>query len=75
MFLWLIIICKLAVDWQVLQEVEYKAWLTEHAFAETSIENRDELLLQSAQRLETNLTLLGETRVITDFLNLFLISV
>lgn len=50
--------------------MEYKAWLTEHAFAETSIENRDELLLQSAQRLETNLTLLGETQVITDFLNL-----
>lgn len=55
------IIWKCPVDWQVLQEAEYKAWLTEHAFAETSIENREELLLESAQRLETNLTLLGET--------------
>lgn len=54
------VIWKFAVDWQVLQEAEYKVWLTEHAFAETSIENREELLLESAQRLETSLTLLGE---------------
>ncbi|GAA6110536.1 probable phospholipid-transporting ATPase VD isoform X1 [Tachysurus ichikawai] len=54
----------LCVAKRVLQEVEYKAWLTEHAFAETSIENREELLLESAQRLETNLTLLGATGIV-----------
>lgn len=54
------VIWKFVVDWQVLQEAEYKAWLTEHTVAETSIENREELLLESAQRLETNLTLLGK---------------
>ncbi|KAF7710614.1 probable phospholipid-transporting ATPase VD isoform X1 [Silurus meridionalis] len=54
----------LCVAKRVLQEAEYKAWLTEHAFAETSIENREELLLESAQRLETNLTLLGATGIV-----------
>lgn len=34
-------------------------WLKAHMLAESSIENREELLLESAQRLETNLTLLG----------------
>ncbi|KAM9477380.1 phospholipid-transporting ATPase VD isoform 2-T3 [Clarias gariepinus] len=54
----------LCVAKRVLQEAEYKAWLTEHAFAETSIENREELLIESAQRLETNLTLLGATGIV-----------
>ncbi len=49
-----------AFVWQVLEEQEYKAWLKRHEYAETSIENREELLLESAERLETNLTLLGE---------------
>lgn len=44
----------------MLEEQEYKAWLKRHEYAETSIENREELLLESAERLETNLTLLGE---------------
>lgn len=34
-------------------------WLKAHMLAESSIESREELLLESAQRLETNLTLLG----------------
>lgn len=34
-------------------------WLKRQLLAESSIENREELLLDSAQRLETNLTLLG----------------
>ncbi|XP_060781661.1 probable phospholipid-transporting ATPase VD isoform X2 [Neoarius graeffei] len=54
----------LCVAKRVLQEAEYKVWLTEHAFAETSIENREELLLESAQRLETSLTLLGATGIV-----------
>uniref|UniRef100_A0A8B9K503 Phospholipid-transporting ATPase n=1 Tax=Astyanax mexicanus TaxID=7994 RepID=A0A8B9K503_ASTMX len=37
---------------------------TLHAFAETSIENREQLLLESAQKLETNLTLLGATGIV-----------
>lgn len=34
-------------------------WLKKHMVAESSIENREKLLLESAQKLETNLTLLG----------------
>lgn len=45
---------------QVLEEEEYEVWLKRHLLAESSIENREELLLDSAERLETNLTLLGE---------------
>uniref|UniRef100_A0A8B9K1T2 Phospholipid-transporting ATPase n=1 Tax=Astyanax mexicanus TaxID=7994 RepID=A0A8B9K1T2_ASTMX len=48
----------------VLDEAEYEAWLKRHAFAETSIENREQLLLESAQKLETNLTLLGATGIV-----------
>ncbi|KAF4090183.1 hypothetical protein AMELA_G00049150 [Ameiurus melas] len=54
----------LCVAKRVLQEAEYKSWLTEHTFAETSIESREELLLESSQRLETNLTLLGATGIV-----------
>uniref|UniRef100_A0A671SMX3 Phospholipid-transporting ATPase n=1 Tax=Sinocyclocheilus anshuiensis TaxID=1608454 RepID=A0A671SMX3_9TELE len=38
--------------------------LFRHEYAETSIENREELLLESAERLETNLTLLGATGIV-----------
>lgn len=34
-------------------------WLKRHSYAETSIENREELLQESTSELETNLTLLG----------------
>lgn len=44
---------------QVLEEEEYELWLKRQLLAESSIENQEELLLDSAQRLETNLTLLG----------------
>lgn len=44
---------------QVLEEEEYEVWLKRQRLAENCIENREELLLDSAQRLETNLTLLG----------------
>lgn len=44
---------------QVLEEEEYEVWLKRQLLAESSIENREELLLESAQRLETNLNLLG----------------
>uniref|UniRef100_A0A8C5AQ25 Phospholipid-transporting ATPase n=1 Tax=Gadus morhua TaxID=8049 RepID=A0A8C5AQ25_GADMO len=43
---------------------DYRAWQKGQLLAETSIENREELLLESAQRLETNLTLLGATGIV-----------
>ncbi|XP_039905063.1 probable phospholipid-transporting ATPase VD isoform X1 [Simochromis diagramma] len=49
----------LCIAKKVLKEDEYDLWLKAHMLAESSIENREELLLESAQRLETNLTLLG----------------
>ncbi|XP_051504011.1 phospholipid-transporting ATPase VD-like isoform X3 [Myxocyprinus asiaticus] len=54
----------LCVAKKVLEEQEYKAWLKSHEFVETCIENREELLLESAERLETNLTLLGATGIV-----------
>ncbi|KAI7805614.1 putative phospholipid-transporting ATPase VD [Triplophysa rosa] len=54
----------LCVAKKVLEEQEYKGWLKRHEYAETSIENREELLLESAERLETNLTLLGATGIV-----------
>nr|XP_019940232.1 PREDICTED: probable phospholipid-transporting ATPase VD [Paralichthys olivaceus] len=49
----------LCIAKKVLEEEEYEVWLKRQLVAESSIENREELLLESAQRLETNLTLLA----------------
>ncbi|XP_073729220.1 phospholipid-transporting ATPase VD isoform X2 [Misgurnus anguillicaudatus] len=54
----------LCIAKKVLEEQEYRTWLKRHEFAETSIENREELLLESAERLETNLKLLGATGIV-----------
>ncbi|KAG5848231.1 hypothetical protein ANANG_G00096250 [Anguilla anguilla] len=54
----------LCVAKKVMEEEEYETWLKRHVFAETSIENREELLMESAQRLETGLTLLGATGIV-----------
>ncbi|XP_030580873.1 phospholipid-transporting ATPase VD isoform X2 [Archocentrus centrarchus] len=54
----------LCIAKKVLKEEEYDVWLNTHVLAESSIENREELLLESAQRLETNLTLLGTTGIV-----------
>lgn len=54
----------LCIAKRVLEEEEYEVWLKRHSFAETNIENREELLLESAQRLECNLTLLGATGIV-----------
>ncbi|XP_056326707.1 probable phospholipid-transporting ATPase VD [Danio aesculapii] len=54
----------LCVAKKVLGEQEYEAWMKRHEYAETSIENREELLLESAERLETDLTLLGATGIV-----------
>lgn len=46
---------------QVLKKEDYACWLKSHIEAESSIDNRDELLFQSATRLETDLHLLGNS--------------
>ncbi|XP_061700165.1 probable phospholipid-transporting ATPase VD isoform X7 [Syngnathoides biaculeatus] len=48
----------LCITKKVLGEKEYEVWLKRQLLAESSIDNREELLLDSAERLETNLTLL-----------------
>lgn len=45
---------------QVLSKEEYACWLRRHLEAETSIQGREELLFESALRLETDLHLLGQ---------------
>lgn len=51
-----------------MTDTEYAEWLRNHFLAETSIDNREELLLESAMRLENKLTLLGKWTVL-NFLN------
>uniref|UniRef100_A0A452GKR4 Phospholipid-transporting ATPase n=1 Tax=Gopherus agassizii TaxID=38772 RepID=A0A452GKR4_9SAUR len=53
----------LCIAKRVLSKEEYASWLKSHLEAESSIENREELLFQSALRIETNLHLLGATGV------------
>lgn len=45
---------------QVLSKEQYACWLQHHLEAETAIQGREELLFESALRLETNLHLLGD---------------
>ncbi|KAJ0063122.1 hypothetical protein NL108_012594, partial [Boleophthalmus pectinirostris] len=56
----------LCIATKTMEEEEYEVWLKTQLLAESSIENREELLLRSAQALETNLTLLGNTTGILD---------
>ncbi|XP_077477782.1 phospholipid-transporting ATPase VD isoform X2 [Stigmatopora argus] len=49
---------------KVLGQEEYQVWLEKHLLVEKSIENRQELMLESIQRLESNLTLLGCTGIV-----------
>uniref|UniRef100_A0A8C5LS03 Phospholipid-transporting ATPase n=1 Tax=Leptobrachium leishanense TaxID=445787 RepID=A0A8C5LS03_9ANUR len=53
----------LCIAKRVLGKEEYACWLKFHLQAESSLENREELLFQSAVRLETNLHLLGATGI------------
>ncbi|XP_031444410.1 probable phospholipid-transporting ATPase VD isoform X4 [Phasianus colchicus] len=53
----------LCIAKKVMSDEEYTEWLNNHFLAETSIGNREELLLESAIRLETKLTLLGATGI------------
>uniref|UniRef100_A0AAV2KYM5 Phospholipid-transporting ATPase n=2 Tax=Knipowitschia caucasica TaxID=637954 RepID=A0AAV2KYM5_KNICA len=53
----------LCIAKKVLSKEEYACWLQRHLQAETSIQGREELLFESALRLETNLHLLGATGI------------
>ncbi|KAK2112675.1 putative phospholipid-transporting ATPase VA, partial [Saguinus oedipus] len=53
----------LCIAKRVLSKEEYACWLQRHLEAESSLDNREELLFQSAIRLETNLHLLGATGI------------
>uniref|UniRef100_UPI00398ECD85 phospholipid-transporting ATPase VA n=1 Tax=Pristiophorus japonicus TaxID=55135 RepID=UPI00398ECD85 len=53
----------LCIAKRVLRKEEYARWLESHLEAESSVENRDELLFQSAVCLETDLQLLGATGI------------
>ncbi|XP_012503446.1 PREDICTED: probable phospholipid-transporting ATPase VA [Propithecus coquereli] len=53
----------LCIAKRVLSKEEYACWLQSHLEAESSVDNREELLFQSAIRLETNLHLLGATGI------------
>ncbi|XP_069833684.1 phospholipid-transporting ATPase VD isoform X2 [Dendropsophus ebraccatus] len=53
----------LCIAKKVMSDVEYTEWLHGHSLAETSIDNREELLYESALKLETNLMLLGATGI------------
>ncbi|XP_062457551.1 phospholipid-transporting ATPase VA isoform X2 [Rhea pennata] len=53
----------LCIAKRVLSKEEYACWLQSHLEAESSVENREELLFQSALRVEKNLHLLGATGI------------
>ncbi|XP_043929912.1 phospholipid-transporting ATPase VA [Protopterus annectens] len=53
----------LCIAKKVLDRQDYAYWLKCHLDAETSLENREDLLFQSATRLEANLHLLGATGI------------
>ncbi|OCT99475.1 phospholipid-transporting ATPase VD [Xenopus laevis] len=53
----------LCIAKRVMTDSEYAEWLQSHFLAETSIDNREEMLYESSIRLETKLTLLGATGI------------
>ncbi|KAL1023401.1 hypothetical protein UPYG_G00040350 [Umbra pygmaea] len=53
----------LCIAKKVMTKEEYTVWLQHHLEAETAIQGREELLYESALRLETNLHLLGATGI------------
>ncbi|XP_067892119.1 phospholipid-transporting ATPase VD-like [Heterodontus francisci] len=54
----------LCIAKKVMNDAEYSEWLKFHLLAETSIDNQEELLFESALNLETSLTLLGATGIV-----------
>uniref|UniRef100_A0A8C4HB51 Phospholipid-transporting ATPase n=1 Tax=Dicentrarchus labrax TaxID=13489 RepID=A0A8C4HB51_DICLA len=53
----------LCIAKKIMSKEQYACWLQHHLEAETAIQGREELLFESALRLETNLQLLGATGI------------
>ncbi|XP_042303462.1 phospholipid-transporting ATPase VB [Sceloporus undulatus] len=53
----------LCIAKKVLSEDDFQKWANFRREAESAIDNRDELLMETAQHLETKLTLLGATGI------------
>ncbi|XP_072486997.1 phospholipid-transporting ATPase VB isoform X2 [Notamacropus eugenii] len=53
----------LCIAKKVLKEEDFQRWANFRHEAEASLENQDELLMETAQHLETQLTLLGATGI------------
>ncbi|XP_034262320.1 phospholipid-transporting ATPase VB isoform X1 [Pantherophis guttatus] len=53
----------LCIAKKTLSEEEFRKWLNFHHEAEIAVDNRDELLMEAAQHLESKLTLLGATGI------------
>ncbi|KAM9289536.1 phospholipid-transporting ATPase VB [Morus bassanus] len=53
----------LCIAKKVLNENDFQKWANFRREAEAAIDNRDELLMETAQQLETKLTLLGATGI------------
>ncbi|KAM4036634.1 phospholipid-transporting ATPase VB isoform 2-T5 [Anomaloglossus baeobatrachus] len=53
----------LCIAKKVLSEEDFERWSNFREEAEAAIDNREELLMETAQHLETNLTLLGATGI------------
>lgn len=47
--------------WQVVSEDEYRSWLVNRKSAQAAIEQKEQLIMDTAVQMETNLTLLGNT--------------
>uniref|UniRef100_A0A8C4HAR7 Phospholipid-transporting ATPase n=1 Tax=Dicentrarchus labrax TaxID=13489 RepID=A0A8C4HAR7_DICLA len=54
---------QIVVAGAIMSKEQYACWLQHHLEAETAIQGREELLFESALRLETNLQLLGATGI------------
>ncbi|KAM4869445.1 phospholipid-transporting ATPase VB [Urocitellus parryii] len=53
----------LCIAKKVVSEEDFRRWASFRREAEASLDNRDELLMETAQRLENQLTLLGATGI------------
>ena len=60
MFISVYILCNF---FQTISKAEYTKWQQEHLEAETSMEDRERKLMDSACRMECNLELLGATGI------------
>lgn len=57
---WFYCVCVYAL--QVVSDEVYKSWSANRQRALAALENREELVMETAVQLETNLSLLGNTQ-------------